>query len=238
MKKIIVMGAFALLAACGSSSNGASVEGGANNTAASSATVAGGPSETSVAGGSSETSAAGSSDTIVVDNLGDMPPKCIDLLSKFLKQIEPTVSKIDWQKATLGDFEAFGNTFKAESDSFDTETTAAGCDKYNLQGSDEKQFQQMAALAKSAAPGTLGFLQFLNSLSSAATASGGSVPADCNGTIAEIEPFVSHGGTMKDLTMVEVTRLGQLMTAVRTNCTSEESTAFFSRADVSAFVSG
>ena len=229
MKKIIWMGALALLAACGSSSDGASVAGGANSTAASSATVA---------GGSSETSVAGSSDTIVVDNLGDMPPKCIDLLSKFLKQIEPTVSKIDWGKATLGDFEAFGNTFKTESDSFDKETTAAGCDKYNLQGSDEKQFQQMAALAKSAAPGTLGFLQFLNSLSSAATASGGSVPADCNGIIAEIEPFVSHGGTMKDLTMVEVTRLGQLISAVRANCTSEESTAFFSRADVSAFISG
>lgn len=229
MKKVILVSAIALLAACGSSGNGVAVGGGANTTSATGATVA---------GGSAVTAAAGSNDTIVVENLGDMPPKCIELLSKFLKQIEPTVSKIDWQKATLADFEAFGKSFKTESDSFSTETTAAGCDKYNLQGSDEKQFQQMAALAKSEAPGTLGFIEFLNSLSAAATASGGSVPADCNGTIAEIEPFVKGGGTMKELTMVEVTRLGQLMTAVRTNCTTEESTAFFGRDDVNAFISG
>jgi hypothetical protein len=167
-----------------------------------------------------------------------MPPKCIELLGKFLKQIEPTVSKIDWHKATLGEFETIGDSFKAESDSFDTETRAAGCDKYNLQGSDERQFEQMAALAKSEAPGTLGFIEFLNSLSAAASATGGSVPADCNGTIAAIEPFVAAGGTMKDLTLAEVTRLSQLLTAVRTNCTSAESTAFFGRDDVTAFING
>lgn len=230
MKRIILAGAFALLAACGSTAKDGSAGAGTDNTSASAGSI--------VAGASTETSVAGSSDTILVDNLGDMPPKCIELLGKFLKQIEPTVSKIDWKKATLAEFEAFGNSFKAESDSFDKETTAAGCDKYNLQGSDKKQFEQMAALAKSEAPGTLGFLQFLNSLSATASATGGSVPADCNGTIAEIEPFVSGGGTMKDLTMVEVTRLGQLMTAVRANCTAEESTAFFNRDDVNAFITG
>ena len=234
MKKTILVGAFALLAACGSTAKDTSV--GADNTSAPANASA--PTGSTVAGASTETSIAGATDTILVDNLGDMPPKCIELLGKFLKQIEPTVSKIDWDKATLADFEAFGNTFKAESDSFDKETTAAGCDKYNLQGSDEKQFQQMAALAKSEAPGTLAFLRFLNSLSATAKATGGSVPTDCNATIAEIEPFVSRGGTVKDLTMVQVTRLGQLMTAIRVNCTSEQSTAFLNRADVRAFISG
>ena len=230
MKKIILAGAFALLAACSSAAKDNPAGAGVDGTS--------GSAESTIEGGSTETSVGGSADTVTVDNLGDMPPKCIELLSKFLKQIEPTVSKIDWEKATLADFEAFGTSFTAESDSFDKETTAAGCDKYNLQGSDEKQFEQMAALAKSEAPGTLGFIQFLNSLSATASATGGSVPADCNGTIAEIEPFVSGGGTMKDLTMVEVTRLGQLMQAVRTNCTAEQSTAFFARADVTAFLGG
>jgi hypothetical protein len=229
MKKIILVGAFALLAACGSSAKEVSPAAGSDDTSASAAT--------SGAGASTETSISGSDDTITVNELSDMPPKCVELLGKFLKQIEPTVSKIDWAKATLADFEKFGDQFKAESDSFDKDTTAAGCDKYNLEGSDEKQFQQMEALAQSEAPGTVGFIKFLNSLSSAATASGGSVPADCDGTIAEIEPFIKGGGTMKDLTMTEVTRLGQLMTAVGTNCTSDEATAFFGRADVSAFIS-
>ena len=230
MKKIILVGAFALLAACGSSAKEGSPAAGADNTSPSAGTSGG--------GASTETSISGTDDTITVNELSDMPPKCVELLGKFLKQIEPTVSKIDWDKATLADFEAFGDSFQAESDSFDKDTSAAGCDKYNLEGSDEKQFQQMEALAQSEAPGTVGFIKFLNSLTASASGSGGSVPADCNGTIAEIEPFVKSGGTMKDLTMAEVTRLGQLMTAVQTNCTSDEATAFFARDDVSAFISG
>ena len=230
MKKIILVGAFALLAACGSSAKESLPAAGADTTSASAGTSGGGVS--------TETSISGTDDTITVSELSDMPPKCVELLGKFLKQIEPTVSKIDWDKATLADFEKFGDSFQAESDSFDKETSAAGCDKYNLEASDEKQFQQMEALAQSEAPGTVGFIKFLNSLTASASGSGGSVPADCNGTIAEIEPFVKGGGTMQDLTMAEVTRLGQLMTAVQTNCTSDEATAFFARDDVSAFISG
>jgi hypothetical protein len=230
MKKIILVGAFALLAACGSSAKESLPAAGADNTSASAATSGG--------GASTETSLGGTDDTITVTELSDMPPKCVELLGKFLKQIEPTVSKIDWDKATLADFEAFGTQFQAESDSFDKDTTAAGCDKYNLEGSDEKQFQQMEALAQSEAPGTVGFIKFLNSLSASASGSGGAVPSDCDGTIAEIDPFVKRGGTMQDLTMAEVTRLGQLITAVQTNCTGDEATAFFARADVKAFMGG
>jgi hypothetical protein len=228
MKKIILLGAFAMLAACGSSGSGVSV--GADDTSAS--------ENSTVAGASTETSVAGSDDTITVSDLGDMPPKCIELLSKFLKKIEPTVSKIDWDKATLAEFETFGDTFQADADSFDKDTSEAGCDKFNLEGSDEKQFAQMTALAQSEAPGTVKFLTFLNSLADAATSSGGSLPADCDGTIAEIEPFLSGGGTIKDLTISDVSRVSQLLTAVRSICTDEESTAFFARDDVTAFVSG
>ena len=49
-------------------------------------------------------------------DFSDMPPKCIELLGTFLKKIEPTVSEIDWDKATLAEFEAFGDQFKTESD--------------------------------------------------------------------------------------------------------------------------
>ncbi|MEY2414879.1 MAG: hypothetical protein QOH53_213, partial [Ilumatobacteraceae bacterium] len=156
MKKIILVGAFALLAACGSSAKEGSPAAGSDVTSASAGT--------SVGSAPTETSISGSGDTITVSELSDMPPKCVELLGKFLKQIEPTVSKINWDKATLAEFQAFGTQFQAESDSFDKDTTAAGCDKYNLQGSDEKQFQQMEALAQSEAPGTVGFIKFLNSL--------------------------------------------------------------------------
>ncbi|MEY2583916.1 MAG: hypothetical protein QOE09_3765 [Ilumatobacteraceae bacterium] len=216
MKRIILVGAIAMLAACGSTKNEAS--GGA------------GTSDTSAA-----TPVAGSDDTITVDNFGDMPPKCIELLGQFLKKIEPTVSKIDWDKATLGDFNKFGEQFKTESDSFDADSTAAGCNKYNLTGSDDKQIEQMTALASVEAPGTVGFIKFLGSLSASATAAG-SIPTDCAGTIAAIEPFLAGGKTMQDLTVAQVTQLGPLMTGISTNCSADEASAFFARTDVTAFV--
>jgi len=91
MKKLIMVGAFALLAACGSSSNGVSVgtqpAGASDTTSASAATTP--------AADDTATTAAGSSDTINVNDFSEMPPKCIELLGKFLKKIEPTVSQID-----------------------------------------------------------------------------------------------------------------------------------------------
>lgn len=224
MKKIVLMGAFALLTACGSSS-GVSIS--------KSTTPAGG---TASAAGSGTTAAPG--DTISVKNFGDMPPQCIKLLSTFLKQIEPIVSKVDWTKATLADFEALGTQFTDESKTFDTQSSTAGCDKYNVTGSDAEQLKQVIALAVKDAPGTVKFLTYMGALSASSAGAGASVPSDCAGTIAAIEPFLGKGKTMKDLTMADITKLGSLMSAVGTNCTSAESSAFYQRADVKAFISG
>lgn len=229
MKKIILVGAIAVLAACGSTKSDVSVGAGSNDT---SVTTAG------TAADDTATSVSGSDDTITVTNFGDMPPKCIELLGQFLKKIEPAVSKIDWDKATLADFDTFGEQFKTESDAFDAQTSAAGCDKYNLEGSDEKQIEQMAALAAAEAPGAVGFIKFLGSLAAAATTASGDLPSDCAGTIAAIEPFMADGKTMKDLTMAQVTQLGQLMTGITTKCTADEASAFFARPDITTFLGG
>jgi hypothetical protein len=224
---MILIGAIALLAACGSAKGNASVGATVDQTST---------PTTSAAGDGTATSIKGSDDTITINNFGDMPKECIDLLGAFLKKIEPTVSAINWDTATYGDFQAFGKEFQTESDAFDTQTEAAGCNKYNLSGSDDTQFQQMAELAASQAPGTVEFLKFMNDLSVSAKAAGGSIPTDCAGTIAAIEPILAKGGTMKDLTMIEFTTFGQLMAGVNKNCTSDESTSFFARDDVTAFI--
>jgi hypothetical protein len=229
MRKLILVGALAVLAACGGSDNGVSVGG----------TGDGAPAAAdSISPASDDSTAEGSDDTITVSDFSEMPPECIELLGKFLKKIEPTVSKIDWDKTTLADFEALSGQMQADSDSFDAETAAAGCDKYNLDATDEEQIAQMAALAQAEAPGTLGYIKFLADLSASATGDNGAVPTDCAGTIAAIEPYLSKGGTMQDLTIAEVTLLGQLMGGIGTNCTSEEASAFYARDDVTAFVSG
>src|SRR4051794_7502388 len=237
MKRLMLAGAFALLAACGSSSNGVSVatEAGATSVATTPGAAGTTPTADTTASGDGTTPVAGSDDTISVNDFSEMPPQCIELLGKFLKKIEPTASQIDWNTATVSQFEDFEKQFQADSDSFDAQSTAAGCDKYNLTGSDDKQFEQMAALAATEAPGAVGFINFLKSLSQSGTATG-DVPSDCPGTIAAIEPFLTKGETMRDLTLGDVTRFGQLMTAISTNCTSDEASAFFARKDVTDFV--
>jgi hypothetical protein len=215
VKRIIAIGALALVAGCGGTNGGVSV--GTDATATTAADVS-------------------SADTVTVENFDDMPAQCIDLLTEFLKKIEPTVVDIKWDEVTVADFNAFGQQFKAESDSFDTRTAAAGCDKYNLSGSDGVQFQQMTELAAVEAPGTIEFLTFLSSLSSDATATAASIPTDCAGTIAAIEPFLGEGKSVKDVTMTQLTVVGQLMSAVQTNCSEEDASAFYARDDVTAFV--
>ena len=150
MKKLILVGALALLAACG---------------------------DTKVQTDSSNTSKGGvttpkTDDTVTVKDVGDMPPKCIELFSDFLKKIEPEVSKIDWSKATAAQMSTLDESFQKESDDMDAQMTAAGCDKYNLDATDEQTFEQLTKIAAAEAPGTVGFLTFIKSLSEAASTPG------------------------------------------------------------------
>jgi hypothetical protein len=229
MKKIVLLAALTALAACGGSNGGASI----------STSVA--PTSTSPT--ASSTTAAGSApsgtgDTIAVANFGDMPPQCIAVLATFLKAIEPTVSTVDWTKATLADFEALGPQFQTESTAFDTQSAAAGCNKYNLTGSDADQIKQVIQLAADKAPGTVGFVTFLGSLTPGVSADAVPLPTDCNATIAEIDSYLSKGTTLKDLKMTEVSRFGELIRAIDTNCTPEQATAFAARDDITKFISG
>ena len=236
MKKLILVGAFALLVTgCGDSDKDVGVGDATDDTSASVESSSPDDSPVDSPVDSPAGSVEDSDDTISVEDFGDMPPECIELLSTFLKQIEPTVSAIDWDEATLGEFEEFSEQFEEESDSFEAQTAAAGCDKYNLTGSDESQFQQMAELAEAEAPGALGFITFLKSLSESQTAASESLPSDCAGTIDAIEPYLTKG-TMQDLTVAEVGLVGQLMGAVGTNCSADEAAAFYDRDDVTAFV--
>src|SRR3954462_8493032 len=103
MKRLMLAGAFALLAACGSSSNGVSVgtQAGATPVATTPAAPATTPTANTTASGDGTTPVAASDDTISVSDFSEMPPKGIELLGKFLKKIEPAASKIDWNTETV-----------------------------------------------------------------------------------------------------------------------------------------
>jgi hypothetical protein len=230
MKKLLAIGAIGalgILAACGSSDNGVSV--GTNGDT-------GGAASSSPSNSEATDDTTGSDDTISVENLGDVPPECLALLTDFLKTIEPVVQDVDWKTATLADMTALGEQFQAESDSFDSQSAAAGCDKYDITGSDDKTFQQMITLAQEVAPGTADFLNFIYEMGQT---TGNTTPAatgTCAESIAAIEPYLASGKTMQELTLEELTTVGTLMTAVSTQCTAEEAAAFYERADLQAFL--
>jgi hypothetical protein len=234
MRRIILIGAVVALAACGSTKSDVAVGGATDQTAAS-----GNVAPATDVGATTASTISGSSDTINIDNFGDMPPKCIELFTGFLKKIEPEAAKVDWKTATIAQFQTFIGNFKAESDAFDAQSTAAGCDKYNLDATDKKVFDQIVKVAAAEAPGTVGFLTFIGAMSNASTSntssSSGNGPTDCAGTIAAIEPLMVGGRTTKDLTPDEVAKLDGLMAGILKNCTEQEQADFFNRPDALTF---
>lgn len=233
MRKLLMIGALAILAACGSSNSGVSV-GTDKDTGGAAASSPSDSASESTDEATDDTT--GSDDTISVENLGDVPPECLSLLTDFLKKIEPAVKDVDWKNATLADMTALGEQFQAESDTFDTQSAAAGCDKYDITGSDDKTFEQMITLAQEVAPGTVGFLNFIYEMGQQTDNTTPAATGTCAETIAEIEPYISSGKTMQQLTIEELTTVGNLMSAVSTQCSAAEATEFYSRADVQAFL--
>ena len=158
-----------------------------------------------------------------------MPEQCIKLFGQFMKQIEPIVSPIDWSKATLAQFETLGDQFQAESDAFDAQSTAAGCDKYDLQTTDPTTIKQLAALAATVAPGTVAFINFIGTLTASTTQTTLAAAGGCDDVIAQIEPYLNTGKTIKDLTIAEVTKVYGLISQVATACPQDKATAFYQR---------
>ena len=44
--------------------------------------------------------------------LDDIPQECRDLIGDFLREIEPLVSDIDWENATMADLERLGDVIE------------------------------------------------------------------------------------------------------------------------------
>jgi hypothetical protein len=236
MKKIILVSALALLAACGSSKDTASGNTTSKTPTAATATTGVSTDATTVDVGAN---AAPTEDTIKVDNISDIPPACVELFTDFLKQIEPDVSKIDWAKATPTQFQTVGESFSKAETAMNSQMTATGCDKYDLNATDEQSAAQLIKIAEDTAPGTVGFLKFIQTLSTATTTSpAGSATGTCEETIAQIEAFIGDGTPLKDRPVAETVQLTPLLSALTTQCTAEEATAFYNREDVTAFLDG
>jgi hypothetical protein len=189
--------------------------------------------------GSTATTAAegddtGDTDTIIVESFEDMPQECRDLLADFLRTIEPAVQDVDWETATIGDFQTISDDLAAEFQSMDERVTETGCDAYDF-AEDADSIAPMIALAEEEAPGTVEWLEFLATLDDDPVANA-DLPTDCDGAIAYIDELVAGGATMNDIPFTDMTDVSQVMNVIATNCDPAVVSEFYARPEITAFL--
>lgn len=193
---------------------------------------------------SDEPSGSGSEDTSSRDritSLDEIPQECRDEMAKFLREIEPTVSTIDWKTATISEFQSISGEFEEETAAFEQASEAAGCN--DLVFDQDAEFDLMVEFAEDEAPGVVGFFEFLDLMRTSATP--GTVGADsgsdttletCADGIEFLEGLLAEYDTIKDVPASELATFQQLP-QVFVTCDETEA-AFFDREDVDAFLNG
>ena len=175
--------------------------------------------------------------TISVSSLDDIPQVCRDLMSDFLKDIEPIVSPIDWDNATLADFETISTEFEARADQFDADSDATGeCDNIDME--DDDSFNLLIEFAQDEAPGTVGFLNFISEfVDAAATPTGDTAAGDgfetCEQAIAFMDGLMENYDSMEEVPVSELTTMADIVNVIST-CTPEQMT-YFDTPEVNAF---
>jgi hypothetical protein len=217
--RIAVLAAF-LLGACGQ----------AGETATTTAATTEPEVSTAVAPTGSETGSQ-------IVSVEDIPQECIDAFANYLRAIEPVIQDIDFDMATIAEFEAIGTELEPATATFEQETAGAGCEDIDLDLSDEESFELMIELAQQEAPGTVAYFEWIRDFSASfGEGTGSAASGDCETDIDALQVIVDQGGTMSDLTMAEIGTVGGLITSISTVCSAERTQEFFSKADVAAFL--
>lgn len=175
-------------------------------------------------------------DSVTVSSFDDIPDECRDLMSAFLKDIEPIVSPVDWDNATMADFEQVSVDFEARAEQFDLETAETEqCDDLDLDS--DEGFNVLVEFGAQEAPGTVGFLTFLADLASGIedTLSPGADGSfeTCDDAIAFFDDLMNQYETGAEVPISELTAIGGI-TAVMFSCTPEQ-LEYFDSPDVSEF---
>lgn len=179
-------------------------------------------------------------DTIVVSDLADLPRECVDQVADMLREIEPVVSQVDWDTATLDELDALMLELDDEFTALEDADEASGCSRYEF-GDDADSFAAMLELAEREAPGAVGWLTFLQTFFAGTpgsdTGANPAVPDDCDGAIAYLEAVIADGGTLGSLPVAELAAVSQALDVVATACDPDTLSEFFDRDDVADFLS-
>lgn len=169
--------------------------------------------------------------------LADIPQECLDAFSDFLRDIEPLVEDVDWSSASLATFEEVAISLEPATVQYEEALEGTQCDELEVDTTDEESFEYLISIAKDRAPGTVGYFEMIRDIvgvgGSSADASG-----DCETDIASLQAIIDQGGTMEDLTLVDITNIGNLATSITSSCSPERAAEFFSQPDFTDFMGG
>ncbi len=183
--------------------------------------------------------ASGNGDPI--RTVDEIPKECRDEMASFLREIEPIVSPIDWETASIADFESIADDFTAQTAEFEAASAAAECN--DLVFEEGGEFELLVDFAEQEAPGVVGFFEFLEIMRAPSAASDdGSAAGDseavtletCADGIAFMEDLLAEYDTIRDVPASQLATFQQLPPVLST-CTATEA-EFFSREDVDAFL--
>lgn len=179
-----------------------------------------------------------------IGSIDDIPERCRDLMEDFLQEIEPIVEPIDWENASLTDFEAVAADFEGIAADFEADSANEACDDLDID--DEEGFELILEFAADVAPGTVPFFEFINSMSSGVVPSdggddGAAAPSEgsfenCDDAIAAIEEWIATYDSMTEMPVSELSKFASMGTVMMT-CTPEQ-LEFFDSQEVTDFLGG
>lgn len=176
-------------------------------------------------------------DAGTVDDFGDMPAECVDLMVSFFQAIEPALEDFDFETMDLEDMETLGTELESVTSGFEDEIENLNCPDYETTDDDEA-FAAMIDIAEREAPGVVPYLEWIQEFASTADTIGSDTSGDCETDIAAMEAFIADNATMVDLTMEERVEVLDLVSSISAGCSIDRQQEFFSQEDVSTFMGG
>jgi len=175
-------------------------------------------------------------DTIMIDDVDDLPTECRQIMGDFLREIEPIVNAIDWQTATMASLQTLDTTFGEPSDRLDAAMAASGCDRYDFGPENDTDLEFTIELAKAEAPGVVTWLEFIRDLNAADAPDG--IPTDCEGAIAFVDELIERTSGMSEVPISQFTGVTGAMSTIQTECPTERWTAYFDDPAFQAWATG
>lgn len=178
---------------------------------------------------------------VPISSFSDIPEVCLEQMAGFLRDIEPIVSAIDWETATIADFEQLAGDLEAAGEQFDTASEDVGCDDLDFVEDNENEL--LIEFAKNEAPGVVGFLEFTDRLDSVGSSGDGGLGGDpasgsaietCADGIAFVQSLFDKYDSFTEVSATELLQLTELASLYIT-CTPEQ-LEFLNSDELSAFL--